>query len=484
MNRPEVKPQWWRGLLARVTLTYTIGSLVLSVAVAGATYFLAQNRLLSFREAEHRDQAYFNAADLALKLSAVPDDDDPEVVRLWYTSTLGGLSHPNGAGSLILLPTGEHRSLTLRETDLPDSVVDQIRDQVYPVAGQRYVMPDGAPAYVMGIAIDDVAYFEVLPLTELDSTLSSLRVILVGVAALASLAGALLGNYFARRALAPLPRISSAAGAIAAGDFSTKLELQADRDLDVLTAAFNNMVDAVSDRIEREQRFTSDVSHELRSPLMTLTASVEVLERRKDSLPHVAQQAVELLSQDLHRFQRLVEDLLEISRLEAGAVKLQLSRFGLAEFLENVLAQSRVPHIELEFSEADTQASITADKRRLAQVMTNLIENAEKYGEGITGVSFEVFGEGVQIVVEDRGPGVPSDQRDRIFERFGRIGASAGNRAGATGFGLGLSLVAEHARIHGGSVWVTDRIDGQHGARFVVQLPIGEHIDVLEEMAV
>ncbi|MCP4224253.1 MAG: HAMP domain-containing histidine kinase [Actinomycetia bacterium] len=185
----------------------------------------------------------------------------------------------------------------------------------------------------------------------------------------------------------------------------------------------------------------------------------------------------------MERFQRLVEDLLEISRLEAGAVKLQLSRFRLAEFLVNVLAQSKCAHVELNFSEDDAQTSITADKRRLAQVMTNLLENAEKYGNEISGVSFEVVGRKVQIVVDDTGPGVPADQRERIFERFRRQGATAGNRATATGFGLGLSLVAEHARIHGGKVWVTDRIDGQHGARFVVELPLGEHIDVIEEMA-
>jgi signal transduction histidine kinase len=477
------KRHWWRSLLARVTLTYVIGALLLSSTVAGATYLLTQNRLLAFRQSQHRQQAYFNATDLSLRLEALPEDP-AEVEGSFYDNALGGLLHPNGSSSLLLLENGEPRSPNLTPNDLPDSIIAKIQAGELSVAEQVYDMADGTPAYVVGIAIDDIIYFEMLRLTELEDTLASLRVILVGVAALASLAGAMLGYYSARRALAPVPRISGAARAIAGGDFSTKLDLQADRNLAVLSEAFNEMVDALKDRIEREQRFTSDVSHELRSPLMTLIASVEVLERRKESLPHVAQQAVDLLSQDLRRFQRLVEDLLEISRLEAGAVQLQLSRFRLAEFLENVLAQSRSAHVSLDYAVADAQVSITADKRRLAQVLTNLIENAEKYGDGVAGVSFEVIGETVQIVVDDGGPGVPADQRERIFERFGRVGAAAGNRASATGFGLGLSLVAEHARIHGGSVWVTDRIDGQHGARFVVQLPLGEHVDVLEEMAV
>ncbi len=407
-----------------------------------------------------------------------------------YKIILGELRYANGAKGIIILPDGAPKSLTLTRRNIPTKLQAAVNPPDGLSVGDEEMNPaqmrfrDGdVTNYAVGVRLEDVdvSYYEILPLTELENTLGSLRVILLGVSFVASVAGAGLGYYSARGALSPLPRISGAARSIAAGDFSTKLKLEADRDLAVLTVAFNEMVDAVSDRIEREQRFTSDVSHELRSPLMTLTASVEVLERRKESLPDVAQQAIDLLSHDLRRFQRLVEDLLEVSRMEAGAVQLQLSRFKLSEFLENVIYQSRSPHLELIYSPDDAMTSITADKRRLAQVMTNLLENAEKYGEGADAVRFEVVGENVQIVVADSGPGVPANQRERIFERFGR--AEAGNRTAAPGFGLGLSLVAEHVRLHGGQVWVTDRIDGAKGARFVVQLPVGEHIDIVEEMA-
>lgn len=477
------KPRWWRSLLARVTLAYAIGALLLSSTVAGATYALALNLLLADAESQHRSQSFFNVKDVSQRLAALPEDATIDDKDQAYRTALADLSLPNGSKAILILGNGEQRSETLQRRDLPPDIQAQILGGLE-VAQQRYVKT-GEISYVVGVKLSefDVIYYEVVGLADLENTLRSLRRILFGVAIASSVAGAMLGYYSARRALAPVPRISGAALAIAEGDFETKLDMEDDRDLAVLSSAFNDMVDAVGDRIEREQRFTSDVSHELRSPLMTLTASVEVLERRKESLPDVAQQAVDLLSQDLRRFQRLVEDLLEISRLEAGAVVLQLSRFSLVEFLENVIAQSRSPHLELKFSESDANAAITADKRRLAQVMTNLLDNAEKYGSGATGMSFEITGANIQIVVEDEGPGVPADQRERIFERFGRIGTAAGNRSSATGFGLGLSLVGEHIRIHGGSVWVTDRIDGKHGARFVVQLPLGEHIDIEEEMA-
>ncbi|MEM9131077.1 MAG: HAMP domain-containing sensor histidine kinase [Actinomycetota bacterium] len=474
----------WRGLVARVTIAYAIGSLLLSVTVAGAAYALALNRLLDDAESQHRTQTYRNFKEVAAAVAATPPDASPEELDAVYARVLAERVRTNGSEALILLPNGETRGETIGRSDLPPTIVVQMGDGLLNPAQQRYIQ-NGEARYVVGTQLEEqnITYFEVVTLRSVQDTLRSLRRILFGVALLASVAGALLGWYAARRALAPLPRISNAARAIAGGDFDTRLDLQADPDLARLTEAFNGMVDAVGDRIDREQRFTSDVSHELRSPLMTVTASVEVLERRKESLPDVAQQAVDLLSQDLRRFQQLVEDLLEISRLEAGAVQLQLSRFLLAEFLEHVIALSQAPHLQLVYDPADGDLAITADKRRLQQVVTNLIDNAGKYGDGATAISFEAEGSTVSIIVEDEGPGVSADQRERIFERFGRVKEAAGNRSNATGFGLGLSLVGEHVRIHGGEVYVTDRIDGRHGARFVVQLPAGEHVDPEEEMA-
>jgi signal transduction histidine kinase len=556
-----------RGLLARVTTIYALGALLLSATVAFTTFMLAQSRLLSDVESQHRQQVYRNASNLQQQLLGVASSQDedaespagptggpgeqngsaPAITAAETTVTtaattttstpvrepggrpgeeinpttagttddsagedeelldaedvlqpddiysvlLRSVPVPNGSFPLMIPPDGVERSQNLKVRDIPTDLQIAVSpglgdtrtdDPELAIAQLRY--DDGEfMNYAIGVRLElvEVTYYEVLRLDELEATLNSLRVILIGVAALASIAGAGLGYYSARGALKPLAETSDAAHAIAAGDFSTKLDMAADRDLRVVTDAFNEMVDAVSDRIERERRFTSDVAHELRSPLMTLTASVEILERRQESLPAVAQQAVELLSQDLRRFQQLVEDLLEVSRMEAGAVQLQLSRFRLSEFLENVIYQSRSPHLELRYDPEDAFVSITADKRRLAQVMTNLIDNAEKYGNGADAVWFDVVGDNAQIIVADSGPGVPAHQRERIFERFGR--AEGGKRGTASGFGLGLSLVAEHVRLHGGQVWVTDRIDGEAGARFVVQLPVGEHVDVLEEMA-
>ena len=127
--------------------------------------------------------------------------------------------------------------------------------------------------------------------------------------------------------------MGAAAEAIAGGRLDTRLVVGDDPDLDVLAVPFNHMAQALEDRVERDARFASEVSHELRSPLMTLAASVEVLENSRDEIPERAQTALDLLSADVDRFQQLVEDLLEICRFDAGAIKLHLEDVLVAEMV-------------------------------------------------------------------------------------------------------------------------------------------------------
>ena len=484
-----LRNQWWRGLLARVTIAYALGSLVLSTSIAYFTFTIAQDRLISnFEEAANRQFAR-NADEVRNSLESLAADSDrvergDVIISIGNKLLLGNSSRP-----LLVLEDRDPGLSTLTKEDIPPVLTELFTESENPIGNGRYMI-GSEKNYIVGARLVDFSgefdadYYETFPLTTIDATLSDLRRILIGAAMISSIAGATLGFYAARRALAPITRISSAAKEIAEGNFQTRLDLEVDPDLAILSSSFNEMVDALREKVERDQRFTSDVSHELRSPLMTLTASVEVLERNEDSLPETARQAVGLLGQDVKRFEKLVEDLLEISRMDAGAVQLQLTPFELPRFLVNVIERSANPEIELRHSTRDRDLVITADKRRVAQVITNLINNANKYAGGAKGISFRQVGKTVQITVEDEGPGIPTADRQRIFERFSRGATDAGNRASGTGVGLGLSLVAEHVRLHGGRVWVTDRIDGKHGARFVVELPIGEQFHSEEEMAI
>ena len=216
---------------------------------------------------------------------------------------------------------------------------------------------------------------------------------------------------------------------------------------------------------------------------MTLSASIDVMEARRDEMPERAQAALDLLVSDVARFRGLVEDLLEISRFDAGAIRLHLEDLRVSQFVRNAVAVSSAPTLEVHDVARAENAIISGDRRRLARVVANLIDNALAYGAGQPEVSIEDGNADaevlthVKIAVEDHGPGVPVEERALIFERFSR-GISAGQRSGSEGAGLGLALVDEHIRLHDGRVWVEDRSDGAAGCP-VRHRAAGAHADRL-----
>lgn len=453
------------GLRARITIAFAIGALLLSALLSATTWALTRENLLNQREDSAMVLAFQNARILQSRVGS-PDADQ--------TALLSSLTTPRGARP-ILYDDGKYVALApgYGQDALPSALRDLV---IGGQAARMRVVVSKEMSLVIGVPLPRVgaAYFEIVSLDDVESTLEALGVSLVGASLLTTLAGAALGWWAARRALRPLTSVSSAALALAAGQLDTRLDPSEDRDLRPITASFNDMAQALQDRIEQDGRFASDVSHELRSPLMTLAASIEVMENQRDDLPERAQAALDLMVADIDRFQQLVEDLLEISRFDAGVARLELEEVHLAELVMQAVSHATPIDVPVELDAALAGIVVHADKRRIVRVIANLIDNARKYGGGATGVSLRRVEGGIQLGVEDRGAGVPEEDRDIIFGRFSR-GASAGRRGTTDGVGLGLALVAEHVNLHGGKVWVEDRTDGEEGARFVVELPVEDH---------
>jgi signal transduction histidine kinase len=246
---------------------------------------------------------------------------------------------------------------------------------------------------------------------------------------------------------------------------STHLSNTDDPDLAALVGSFNHMVDALRDRIQQDARFAADVSHELRTPVTTLTTSLSLLQNATDLSPRTAH-AVELMADELARFRRALADLLMLGRLDAGAHENMPSVVGAGALVRQALLSSERSLDVLDpGSEEAPGPLVEVDRPQMVRALTNLFQNADLHGGGLTGVRVLDRGPFVDVHVEDRGPGVASPDRKRIFERFARAG---GQKVG-TGSGLGLSIVEQTARNHGGDVWCTDRTGG--GARFVLRLP-------------
>jgi signal transduction histidine kinase len=188
---------------------------------------------------------------------------------------------------------------------------------------------------------------------------------------------------------------------------------------------------------------------------------------RRDELSERAAFAVDVLDGQVEHMRRLTLELLEISLIDAGVAKLLLEDVDVVEVSYQVLAAANVDPSRLESSLGDA-TELCVDRTRFERVLANLVENADRYGGGITRLSLSRRDGYLVVVVDDDGPGVPAEERSAIFGRFHR-GSIEQPRDRPKGTGLGLALVDEHVRMHGGSVSVIDGPTG--GARFIVHLP-------------
>ncbi len=469
------------GLRARVTTTFAIGALALSTIMAGITYFTARQSFLNERQTTDQRQAFANASLVQDTLRSPGIDVDQ---LLEQADTLPG-------SRSVLLTGGQWyaTSISVGKNAIPAQERSLVLGGT--PATQLFSL-SGTPQLVIGVPLPAVhaAYYEVFSLDELEGTLRTLAFALAAAALVTTLAGAAVGRWASGRALRPLAGVTEAAVAIAGGQLDTRVEAGDDVDLQELASAFNQMTANLQDRIEREARFTSDVSHELRSPLTTLSATVGVLEGHRHELDPRARSALDLLDGDLQRFTRMVDDLLEISRFDAGSAELSLDEVDPGELVRQAVTSSAAHSaggrttviVPVEVAADVDGLRLGVDKRRFERVIANLFENASLYAGGVTRVAVErhpaatgpdaaaavVPPRSIRVVVEDRGPGIPTNERLHIFERFYR-GSRSGQRASSEGTGLGLSLVAEHVRLHGGAVWVEDTPGG--GSRFIVELP-------------
>lgn len=448
-------------LRSRVIAGFVAGACMLSAVLSFSTYIVVRHTLVQQRENLAERQAFVNAKLVRSGLRL----RNPDIAPL-----LSSLENPTGSESILRLDQRWYFGEPQRNAE---SIPNKLSDMV--VSGTPAVMrfdDNGSTQLVVGVPIPSVnaSYFEVSSLTEIEDTMRLVAWSLLIASIFTSAGGAALGLWASRLVLRPVVEASLAAESIASGDMDTRLVPEGDRDLDRLVLSFNRMVDALHARVARDARFASDVSHELRSPLMTLMSGISVLQSRRSELPQRSQTALDLLSDEVQRFQRMVQDLLEISRTDAGRVDVSFEEVLAVEFAERVTERyERAIPVIANSDVAD--AVLLLDKRRMERVLGNIIENADRYAGGVIRIGVERHGKMIRYVIDDEGPGVPATERDRIFERFAR-GTSARARASGEGTGLGLSLVREHVHLHGGEVWVEERPGG--GARFYVEIPEAE----------
>jgi two-component system, OmpR family, sensor kinase len=274
-----------------------------------------------------------------------------------------------------------------------------------------------------------------------DALAGLLTALLVGGPVALGLA-TLLGYLLAGAALRPVERMRRRAAEISTETAGGRLPIPRTRDeISRLGQTLNAMLGRLEAGLARERRFVADASHELRTPLALLRAELE-LARRRDRSSEELRAAVESAAEEVDRLIRLAEDLLVLARVDEGGLPLRREEIVARELLESIAARFD-PEIQVTASDGD---SVVGDRLRLEQALGNLVDNAQRYGDGTIRLEAERTNGAIAFRVSDEGEGFPAELLPHAFERFTR-GDEARERGGS---GLGLAIVAAIARAHGG----------------------------------
>jgi signal transduction histidine kinase len=300
-------------------------------------------------------------------------------------------------------------------------------------------------------------------LAEVDDTINSITdALLIGFPALVLLVG-LLAWYLAGRALRPVEAIRSEAASITGTTIHRRVPVPESGDeVSRLAVTMNEMLDRLEDAATRQRRFVSDASHELRSPVASIRTQLEVALRRPDR-EDWAVIAQRVLAED-ERLEQAVADLVELARLDEADAITDFVEVDVDEIVFEECARERAVPVD---TTRVSGGRVLGRRDALARVVRNLIDNAARHAESNVVVSLSDADGTVELVVADDGPGIPPEDRERVFERFTRLDEGRARDAG--GMGLGLAVVKSTVERHRGTVEIDD--NPPHGARFVIRLP-------------
>jgi len=296
---------------------------------------------------------------------------------------------------------------------------------------------------------------------------------ILGIAIPATLAISLLsGLRLARKAIAPVERLSATAERIGPGNLSGRLPVGPESDeIARLAGVMNDMLRRIEEGFERERRFTSDASHELRSPLTALRGDLEVALRRERTAPEYRDTIARCL-EDVRRVERLVAGLLVLARLDGAPLGEGLPIVDLRDALSAALPSLRhdgyaESAVRIDVASTSDKPLVAAEPELIEMLIRNLLENALKHGAPPVRVEIQTPSDVVELTVSDEGPGLPTSELERIFDRFYRVDRARSRATG--GIGLGLAICQSIALAHGGSIRAQN--DPKGGARFTVTLP-------------
>ena len=454
------------GLRTRVAVGFALISIAVAAVVSIPTFLITQFYLLNQRERVAVTRAVLNVGEFVKGL-----ESGKTPLQAMERIPIVGVSRAFALVDGVWVTNGG----PVTPENTPPALVQQAPSKG---ATQRFAV-DGELYLGVAVGLRNGSYVEVFALSELTNSLATIRAVLAGTTVAAAIAGALLGFLAAGRLLTPLQRIATKARRIGGGDLHVRFAPTSDRDLEPIVTAFNEMIDAVQAQVQRERRFSANVSHELRSPLTAVVGTSELLAAHTASLPEREAALVRVLDEQVGRLSRMLLDLLEIAKITGGQEVVVQEPVDLRALCEQVLTERGSG------AAISGEAVVMSDGRRIERILRNVIDNACVHAAGVSAIGIEVrlvsdvtdpYAGTVPhrriavVSIDDNGPGIPEAMRERLFEPFMR-----GDAASATpGAGLGLAIAGEQATVIGGRIEILDAPTG--GSRFRITLPVGSEV--------
>lgn len=482
--RVEVRERWqrfervWR---RSMQLRVVVSTLALSSVVICVLGMVLQTQityqLMTAKEDAAISQVRYSLPVLERELTAVdPNSDD---VSQQLEQALNRLTTPNsgrpsteasaGAFDPVLVDGSDAESEAQPSAGPIGDVPEELRRFVEQGELAKQITtvqrgPEPVTMLVVGTPVDSstrsLQAYLLFPLTSEKDTLNVVQsTLLVGGLVLVVLLGAIT-NLVTRQVVRPVRQAAENAARLADGDLDQRMRVIGEDDVARLAESFNEMADSLKQQIKQleefgqlQRRFTSDVSHELRTPLTTVRMAADVLHASREQFPPGLARSTELLVDELDRFESLLADLLEISRLDAGVAELSAEPLDLPAIVQRAVDSVRgiaeTSGVPLRVEVPAVDLDLVADARRVERIVRNLIANAIDHAEGgPVEVRFGAGQDAVAVSIRDYGVGLRPGEAELVFTRFWRADPSRNRRTGGTG--LGLSISSEDARLHGG----------------------------------
>lgn len=483
----------WRGSLQFrvVTSTLVLSGLLVTLLLVVVTNLVVSGLVSSQRAAAVAEtRSGLRTLGVALGEGPVSGEDlSRDMVSL--VNTLSGKGSQAGLFDVVLVPPSGTVSAVSSGAAGLDQLPVSLREAVRGggLVHLQYVtltQPGGGdgPGLVVGgtagSTFGPFALYYLFPLSETSDTAALVQrtMITAGVVLVVLLAS--VAALVTRQVVTPVRQARSNAEKLAAGDLDVRMSVKGEDDLASLATSFNHMADSLQNQIAELERlsdvqrgFVSDVSHELRTPMTTLRMAADVMYSARSEFPPDLSRAAELLDAEVDRFEKLLTDLLEISRHDANVAVLDPEWLDVGSLVDRLvaatrpLAQRQGCEIRLSVAEGPLMAEI--DATRFERIMRNLLGNALEHGRGRP-VEVQVAGdaEAVAVVVADSGRGLRPGEAGLVFNRFYRGDSSRARTIGGTGLGLAISF--EDTRLHGG--WLQAWGEPGEGARFRLTVPV------------